>query len=103
MTDSSRKYGTDEYTATPSHILPAISKKSGGYICQECGHLEVSLVDNPFDDLCPKCVVKALRGINVPHMVKISEYLNDHEEALEPTVRVDKPNSEKTTVVIRRK
>ena len=104
MTDSSRKYGTDEYTATPSHILPAIRKKSTGYICQECGHLEVSLENNPFDDLCPKCVIKALRKIEVPHMVKISEYLDNREEALEPTVRVDnKPNSEKTTVIIKRK
>jgi len=59
---------------------------------------------NPFDDLCPRCVISALRKIDVPHMVKISEYLSERDEALEPTVRVDnRPNSEKTTVIIKKK
>ena len=103
MTDSSKKYGTDEYTATPSHILPAISKTGKGYICQDCGHLEVSLDNNPFDDLCPKCVLKALKTLKVPHMVKISEYFIERDDALEPTVKIDnKPNNEKTTVIIKK-
>lgn len=103
MSDSSKKYGTDEYTATPSHILPAITKSGRGYICQECGHLEVSLENNPFEDLCPKCVLNALKTLKVPHMIKISDYLSNKEVALEPTVRVDnKSNSDKTTVILKK-
>jgi hypothetical protein len=107
MTDSSKKYGTDEYTATPSHVLPAFGKNGKGYICQECGHLEVTLENSVFDDLCPKCVLAALKTLKVPHMVKISEYVRERE-ALEPTVKVEvhpdtRPNSDKTTIILKRK
>lgn len=103
MSDSPRKYGSDEYSATPDHVLPAISRNGKGYICQKCGHLEVTLDNNMFDDLCPKCVITALDALHVPRMIQVSEYFTDHDEALEPTVRVDKPNSEKTTAIIRKK
>lgn len=106
MSDTPKKYGNDEYTATPSHIFPSISKDSKGYICQECGHLEITLVNNIFDDLCPKCVNKALETLHVPHMVEISNYIKEHDIALEPTIKIvntniDRVNSEKTTVIIR--
>lgn len=104
MTDSPRKYGSDEYAATPDHVLPAISKNSKGYICQACGHLEVTLEDSVFGDLCPKCVVTTLDALHVPHMVMVSEYYKDHDDALEPTVKIDnKPSSEKTTAIIKKK
>lgn len=104
MTDSSKEYESNEYTATPSHILPAISKGGRGYICQECGHLEVTLDNSVFDELCPKCVIGLLKNLNAPRMVKVSEYFTEREQALEPTASVNKKSEcDKTTIIIKKK
>ncbi len=97
------KYGSGEYSPTPSHALPAFSRNGKGFICPACGHLELELDDNLYDDLCPRCVVTALRRLGVPVMQTIKEYHKNLDEALEPTVVVDKPCCEKTTKVYTRK
>lgn len=98
-------FGSGEYNATPSHALPALSFNGTGYICQTCGHLEVNLDNNPFGELCPKCVQVALHDLHVPHMVKISDHLDEIDIALEPTVHIanSKARNEKTTVILRKR
>ncbi len=96
------EFGSDEYTPTPSHALPAFSRNGKGFICPACGHLELSLSDSIFDDLCPNCVVTALRRLGVPQMITIKEYHRNLADALEPTVKVDKPSHERTTEVYTR-
>ena len=100
-------FGSGEYSPTPSHALPAFSRNGNGLICPACGHLEISLDDSPYEDMCPKCVIKALRRLEVPTMLTIKNFHKNLEEALEPTVKVDKvvetPNHEKTTEIMPRK
>jgi NMD protein affecting ribosome stability and mRNA decay len=94
-----QQYGSGEYTPTPSHALPAFSRNGKGFICPACGHLEISLDDSLYDDLCPKCVVTALRRLGVPQMMTIKDYHRNLAEALEPTVKINKPSHERTTEV----
>lgn len=98
--NNARQYGSGEYTPTPSHALPAFSRNGKGFICPACGHLELSLDESPFEDLCPRCVITALRRHQVPSMMTIKAFHENIDEALEPTVKVDKPSHEKTTEVI---
>jgi len=103
MSSKSPQYGSGEYNATPSHALPAFSRNGKGFICPACGHLELSIDDSLYEDLCPKCVVTALRRLGVPEMMTIKDYHRNLADALEPTVKVDKPSHEKTTEVFTRR
>jgi len=98
-----QQYGSGEYTPTPSHALPAFSRNGNGFICPACGHLELSLGDSLYDDLCPKCVVTALRRLGVPQMMTIKDYHRNLAEALEPTVKINKPSHERTTEIYTRR
>lgn len=101
--ENARQYGSGEYTPTPSHALPAFSRNGKGFICPACGHLELSLDESIYDDMCPRCVLVALRRLGVPTMMTIKDYHKNLDEALEPTAKVNKPNHEKTTAIITKK
>lgn len=101
--ENARQYGSGEYTPTPSHALPAFSRNGKGFICPACGHLELDIDNNIFDDLCHKCVIIALRRLGVPNMMTIKDYHKNLDDALEPTVKIDKPSHEKTTAIITKK
>jgi len=92
------EFGSGEYSPTPSHALPAFK----GFICPACGHLELSIDDGLYEDLCSKCVVTALRRLGVPSMMTIKDYHRNLADALEPTVKIDKPSHERTTEVYTR-
>jgi hypothetical protein len=96
--NNAHKYGSDEYSPTPSHALPAFSRNGKGFICPSCGHLELTLDDNIYEDICPKCVIKALRKLKIPVMITIKEF-HKSVEALEETKKAEKPRHEMTTEI----
>ena len=96
--ETTRKYGTDEYSATPTHCLPAfVDGKPMGYICMKCGYLTKDL-DPIFDDLCLVCLKDWAIHMGVSRVIPTAEAIN--REALEPTIKVDRPNAEATTILL---
>jgi hypothetical protein len=96
--ENKRKYGTDEYAATPTHCLPAfIGGKPTGYMCTKCGYLTKEL-DPIFDDLCLVCLKDWAIRMGVSRVIPTAEALD--RDALEPTVKMEKSSSDATTILL---
>ena len=94
------KYGSGEYTPTPSHCLLAfVNGKPTGYICVVCGHMQKEL-DPTFDDLCLICLKNWAVKSGVSKMIPTAEAI-ELEKPLEPTKVVKKKRAEATTVIIK--
>ena len=95
------KYGSGEYTPTPSHCLPAfVNGKPSGYMCVVCGHMQKDL-DPIFDDLCMICMKEWAIKSGVSKIIPTAEAL-ELEETLEPTQVVKKRRSDATTIIIKK-
>jgi hypothetical protein len=102
------KFGSGEYTATPSHCLPAfVGGKPSGYMCMACGHLTKEL-DPVFEDLCLICLKEWAIKQGVSRMIPTAEAIAQ-KEALEPTAKVTnvsttmRERANAPTVIIKRK
>lgn len=103
---SNVKFGSGEYSPTPSHGLPAfIDGKATGYMCRTCGHLQKDL-DPVFDDICPICLKNWALQNGVSRLLPTAEAL-EASKALEPTVKIvltqeetTKKKSQATTVIM---
>ncbi len=92
------KFGSGEYSPTPSHGLPAfVNGKATGYMCTQCGHMQKEL-DPIFDDLCPVCLKNWALKQGVSRLLPTAEVL-ETTRALEPTIKIDL-NIDPTTVKI---
>lgn len=100
------KYESGEYTATSSHILPAIIKKGNpdGYVCMKCGHL-VAELDPILDDLCLICLKDWAIKSGVTRLIPIVDAIQ--QEALEYSKKHpcdnNKSRQDATTVYIKNK
>jgi hypothetical protein len=93
------KYGSGEYSPTPSHTLPAFTNgKPTGYMCMKCGNIQKDL-DPLFDDLCLVCLKDWALKQGVSKMIPTADVI-EHDKALEPTKTVEKSRSDATTVII---
>ena len=93
---NNEQYPSGEYTATPSHCLPAfVGGKPQGYMCMECGHLAKEL-DPIFDDVCLVCLRNWAIKMKVSRMIPTAEAIAQ-KEALEPTVKMQKTTSQVMT------
>lgn len=102
------KFGSNEYTPTPSHTLPAF--RGGiirGYVCPACGHLTID-EDEILGLACPKCFQKWAQE-HITQMITVKEAVEKDKEkdiALEPTKRYSPGTQEfkhATTVIIKNK
>lgn len=92
------KFGSGEYSPTPSHGLPAfVNGKATGYMCTQCGHMQKDL-DPIFDDLCPVCLKNWALKQGVSRLLPTAEVL-ETTRALEPTVKIDLNNDPTTARV----
>lgn len=99
---STVKYGSGEYSPTPSHGLPAfVNGTATGYMCRDCGHIQKDL-DSIFDDLCPVCLKNWALQNGVSRLLPTAEVLGE-TKALVPTVKMDLSNKlgEASTVIMR--
>lgn len=95
------KFGSGEYTPTPSHCLLAfVNGKPTGYMCVVCGHMQKEL-DPIFDDLCMVCMKNWAIKSGVSKLIPTADAL-ELEMPLEPTHVVKKQRAEATTVIIRK-
>lgn len=103
---SHTKYGSGEYSPTPSHCLPSFANGvPTGYMCIKCGHMQKDL-DPIFDDICPVCLKNWALKQGVSRLIPTAEAL-EHEHALTPTVKVEnssitprRVSSDETTIII---
>jgi ribosomal protein L37AE/L43A len=105
MNYQKEKFGSAEYSPTPSHALPAFRGGiARGYVCPKCGHL--SLEENELLGLtCPKCF-QVWAEKNITQMITVKDAIEKDKEqdfALEPTKSYT-PNTKEfkvaTTVII---
>ena len=100
------KYGSGEYSPTPSHCLPSfVNGVPTGFMCLKCGHMQKEL-DPIFDDLCPVCLKDWALRQGVSRLIPTAEAI-EQEHALIPTVTVENPKcppqrsrSDATTVIL---
>jgi hypothetical protein len=91
-------FGSGEYSPTPTHALPAfVGGKPTGYVCLQCGYL-VKDLDPIFDDLCLVCLKDWATKMGVSRLITVQEAIE--RDALEPTVPINKPKAEATTVIM---
>jgi hypothetical protein len=96
------KFGSGEYSPTPSHTLPAfVNGHPRGYMCTKCGHIQKDL-DPLFDDLCLICLKEWALKQGVSKLIPTADII-EHEKALEPTRKIQKSISDMTTVKLKNK